>query len=132
MKKIAVLLLAASGCGSQCIKDDVSGTYLARWQKMDGNSCSDVPDSLLMLNSFDDMGAIDGCETLEMEITKDECTNELHVICPGENGGTVEVVGVINQEESGRRLTGIVTIIVSDITDHIVCSGSYEAIYERH
>lgn len=129
----ALLLLVLPACGdggdaaTACDRSDRSGTYLLQFTERSGD-CGPIPEQL---------GRLDDAEALLEECaldapdrwTEGDCKLERAYTCAEdgiEPGASSSWVAVTTQaDDSGSRITGTVTVRVSDARGVQLCRGTY-------
>jgi hypothetical protein len=108
------------------------GTYFVTFTTISGN-CGPQDSALVSLDPASVQTGM--CSTISETISENDCKVERHFTCPYddfEQGASIEFVGVTRQQtQDGSVITGTMTMRLRDGFDALVCSGTYNAHYER-
>jgi len=126
--------LLVCACGSsddapnECAISDRSGTYLSHMVERSGGTCGAIPDAIAR---FDSQEPSSGCALDEPDRwTQNSCKLERSYSCDEpaiEAGATSSTVAVTTQQDStGAKITGIVTIRIFRPNGTVGCASTYD------
>jgi hypothetical protein len=117
---------------TSCDPSDRMGTYFVTFTTISGN-CGPQDSALVSLDAASVQS--ERCSIISENVSENDCKVERHFTCPYddlEQGAWIEFVGVSRQQtQDGSVITGTMTMRLRDRFDALVCSGTYDAHYER-
>lgn len=117
------------GCGSQCAKEEIDGTYAVTTTERSG-TCGSLPEYVVQYQDGETV-ADTGCTINYERVSKDQCTTEQSLSCQNADGTSSEGVGVVTQEPGGATATGTLSVTIKDASGSVVCMSTYDATYTR-
>jgi hypothetical protein len=108
----------------------IAGSYSVRFTTRSGN-CGDIPEQVINFDSSMTRMQAAQC-TGSSSISPNKCDVSYDTTCPvPQTGGSIREEGAGHMAPGGSTITGTEQITLFDASGNIVCSGTYDLMYQR-